>query len=156
MSKTILLGSGGTAKFDVKVQKWNYFFLGALFITQGVTYFYRIDDGVWTNVMMNLTFLSGVYLIGFALINFSRTSKYSPKLKIDDTCVELKTSLFKKSKKLNWLDIQSVRFKSFRIDFKTLSTVEVFAYDCTSDISVDIKEAIRDVAEKKNIEVIGG
>lgn len=29
-------------------------------------------------------------------------------------------------------------------------------YDCTSYISIEIKDAIRQVAEKKNIEVVGG
>ena len=156
MNKTILLGASGAHTFDIKIQKWNYFILGALFIAQGLTYFYRIDEGIWTKLMMNLTFMSGTYVIIFALINFSRTSKYSPKLKIDDDSVELKTSLFKKGIKVKWQEIQSVSFKPYRVDFKVADTVEVITYDTTSDISIEIKEALREIAEKKNIEVIGG
>ena len=156
MSKTILIGAGGTAQFDIKVQKWNMLFFGILFIAQGFLYMFSLNQGAWAKPMMMMTFLSGTYVIMFALLNFSRTSRFSPKVKVDNTKVEFKTSLYKKGKSFNWQDIQSIRFKSFRIDFKTNNTVEVIAYDCTSDISIDIKETIREFAEKNNIEVIGG
>ena len=156
MSKTIILGAGGTAQFDVKVQKWNMIFFGALFLVQGFLYLFKVDQGAWSKTMMSILFMSGMYVIIFALINFSRTSKYAAKLKIDDSYVELKTSLFKKGIKLKWQDIESVSFKPYRVDFKVADTVEVITYDTTSDISIDIKETLREVAESKNIKVIGG
>ena len=156
MSKTILLGAGGTQIFDAKIQRWAYFFLGTLFITQSFIYLLGTNDTFWTKAMIGMTFMSGTYMLVFGLMNFSRTSKFSPKLKIDDAYVELKTSLFKKGIKIKWQDIQSVSFKPYRVDFKLVDTVEVIAYDTTSDISIDIKETLREIAEKKNIEVIGG
>jgi len=156
MSKVILLGSSGTPNFDVKVQKWNYILLGGLFLLQGGNYLYGSKDGAFDKFMMYLMFYSGMYAIAFALINFSRSSKFAPKVIVDESKTKFKRSLLKKKNTFNWQDIQSIRFKSFRIDFKTVKTVEILSYDCTSDISIDVKEAIREMAEKKNIEVIGG
>lgn len=156
MSKTILLGSGGTPNFDIKVQKWNMIFFGILFLLQGYSYLLKIDQGTWAKVMTGITFMSGSYVIIFALLNFSRSSKFAPKVIVDETSIKFKPGLFKKYRYFNWQDIQSISFKSFRVDFKTENTVEILSYDCTSDISIDIKEAIREMAEKKNIEVVGG
>lgn len=155
MSKTILFGVGGN-KLDVRIQKWSYFFLGAMLLGQGFLHFFSNGDGWVRSIMIMLMFFGGGYAIIFALFNFSKSSKYAPKLKIDDLSVELKTSLFKKRIKIKWKDIQSVSFKPYRVDFKVNDAVEVIAYDTTSDISIDIKETLREVAAKKDIEVIGG
>jgi hypothetical protein len=151
-----MLGAGGGHRFDVKVQKWNMIFFGVLFLVQGFTYLFRIDQGIWTKAMMGITFMSGFYVLIFGFINFSRTSKLAPKIKIDDTSIELKTGLFRKSTVLKWVDIQSIKFKPYQVNFKTADTVQIINYDTTSDISIDVKETIREYADKMNIEIMGG
>jgi len=156
MQKIILLGNTGAERYDVKVQKWLWIFMGSLFLIQGILNYYRDSDWIVDKLMVNLMLLGGMSAFIFAWANFSKRSRFAPKLKLDENSIALKGGLFKKNKKLKWTDIRSITLKPFRIDFKTEETVEVIAYECTSDISIEVKEAIRGVAEKKNIEVIGG
>jgi len=155
MSKIILLGAGH-ATFSTNATKWSFIFMSILFFAQSALTLIRGTEGLIDNVYLGITLIGGFYSIVVVVMVFSKSSRFAPKLKVDDACIELKTKLFKKSKKLNWLDIQAIDFKSFRIDIKTANTVEIFSYDCSSDVSVEIKDAIRTVAEMKNIEVIGG
>ena len=70
--------------------------------------------------------------------------------------MQFKTSIFKRPSKMLWQDIQSIKFRPYRIDLIMSNATENITYDTTADISVEIKETLSEIAMKKNIEVIAG
>ena len=55
-----------------------------------------------------------------------------------------------------WTSVQSIEFGQFKIVFKLKDRDEVLNYSSSADASIEIKSLIREVAENKNIRVIGG
>ena len=156
MAKVILLGNSGAERIDAKIQKWILILMGILFIIQGSLNYYRNSDSLIDRFMVYLMLFGGVSALIYAWANFSKNSRFAPKLKLDDNSISLKGGLLKKNKVLKWVEIKSITLKPFRVDFKTENAVEIMPYECTSNISIEVKEAIREVAVRKNIEVLGG
>ena len=155
MSKTILLGAGNTP-FSIKATKWNLIFMAILFFSQTALILLRSGEGLIDNIYLATTLIGGFYAITIAVMVYNKSSKYAPNVKVDDTFVEFKTRLFKSATKLKWADINTIEFKALQVVFHTNDSVEILSYDTSADISIDIKEAIREVANKNNIGVIGG
>ncbi len=151
MSKIILLGAGD--EFSNKINKWTFIFGGFLFFAQSVLYIYSSTHGLTKNFSTSFTFLAGIYLILFlilfALIAFSKSSKYALKVKVDDAIIEFKTNFFKKPTKLNWHDIKFIEFKSYQINFHLGNSDKNISYDTSAPVSIEIKETLREIAERK-------
>ena len=154
MNKTILLGNGSIS--SVALSKWSHIFIGTVLILNGVRGFpleeYRSFDFALTVVNIVI----GVYTIIYALIALTKFSGFSPKVKLSDSVFVLKSSVRKKSLILAWSEVQKIRFHSYQIDFILSDKTVEFAYRTNSKISKRVKNAIKEIAQEKNIEITGG
>jgi hypothetical protein len=98
----------------------------------------------------------GFFLMVTSVFALSEKSPFSPKVKITDTFVLLKNGFWSGSKKLMWEYINQIEFGSYKITFHHTGKDFVFKYDSDSEVSIQIKKAIRAGGEEKNISVIGG
>jgi len=98
----------------------------------------------------------GIFMIITPLFLLSEKSIFSPKVKITNEHVLLKNGFWSRSKKLPWATIQQIVFGSYKIIFQMNEKNHIFQYDSDSEVSIQIKNALREGAEEKNIPVIGG
>lgn len=52
--------------------------------------------------------------------------------------------------------LKKIEFDLYKLSFQLSDNNLVFSYNSHPDISIDIKNMIREMAEEKNIEVTGG
>jgi hypothetical protein len=154
MSKTILIGMNN--KFSASANKWLFSLTGLLFLVNGGFNIYSNNLEPFGLILGILMLIGGCYYVFYGLFGFSENSKFASKLKVDDLTIELKNSLWKPSTKLKWSQLSSIKFQSYEIIFQLGNSSSSFSYNSNSDVSIAIKQTIRDFAERKNVEVIGG
>jgi len=154
MPKTILIGVNNN--FGNKTNKWLFCSLGLIFLLNATINLSRPLLFPLSNILSILFLLMGVGCIIYGLTGFSPNSKYAPKVKIDEEGIEWGRSFWKPVKRLSWPSITGIEFQPYGIVFYHDSRSSMFSYNTTSAISIEIKQAILDMAERKNIEVAGG
>lgn len=154
MSKTIIIGMNN--KFSAAANKWLFSLTGLLFFVNGGFNIYANHIEPIGLVLGVLMLFGGCYYMFYGLFGFSKNSKFACKVKVDDSTIELKNSFRKPSTKLKWTQLSSIKFQPYEIIFQLGNSSCSFAYNSNSDVSIAIKQTIRDFAEQKNIEVIGG
>ncbi len=154
MKKTILLGSNN--KFSLKTNKWGFTITGIVFILNGV--FQIIGDyaqpiGLILGVIM---IPGGIGYIVTGWLSFSEKSKYAPRITFDEQVLLLKNKLSKPPTILEWGQIKRIELYSYQLKFFSPKADYIFPYEANASTSINIKSAIREIAESKHIEVIGG
>jgi hypothetical protein len=154
MSKIILLGI--PSQYSKKAPKISFIIIGLYLLLLGALNFSRPDQNTFDKLSMTANFIAGFLFIIYGQIAFSRKAKAAPKISINDDIIEYKTSLFKNARHIKWQDVHAIEFSSYRVDFKLANTTETLVYEANADVSIEIKESLREFAEAKNIEVVGG
>ncbi len=126
---------------------WGTIFLGLTFIANGISYLDSETFGIFLLMI-------GILAIIYSLLAFTKFSKLSPKVKLNDSHLILRSSVIKKPMIFTWAEIRKIRFHSYQIDIILDKETIEFTYRTNSKISVKIKEAIRDIADSKNIETL--
>ena len=149
MKKTILLGEKGMV--STKVSAWLLGILGLIYLVLGSMEIYEQGASIGS---------SGYLLLGFIFILYSiivfTINPFAPKVTISDIEVTIKRKVFIAPINILWTSIHSIEFDQYMIALHLTDRVEEFSYSTNAEISIEIKSAIREVAENKNIQVIGG
>ncbi|MEQ8238388.1 MAG: hypothetical protein RIA69_04205 [Cyclobacteriaceae bacterium] len=155
MKKVIIIGMNN--KFSTKVNRWFSILTGLLFIVNGTMNIYRGGDLKLLGIILGILMLAGAcYYLFYGILGFAENSKFSPKVKVDESEIELKNSLWKPSQKLHWADLSTIHFQSYQILFELKDQTMSFSYHANPDVSKEIKQTIREFAEQKGIQVVGG
>lgn len=154
MSKTFILGTNN--KFSLKANRWLFFILGFVFLLNGVINVYVKPLETIGLVLGIAQIAAGIFNVFYAWMGLSEKSRLSPKISIDEDSIGLKKSFWSSNKKIRWSDISEIEFKAFELVFNLNDSVEKFDYSSDSDTSISIKDTLREIAEGKNIEVVGG
>lgn len=126
---TMIVGGLYAVFFGIRFSEFMWFVLGLMFVMVGARILYN--------------------LIG----RISKRSKLALTLKVNDEFIEFKSSLIKPRVRIFWKDVKSIIIKQYQVLFDLGKTREIFSYDSTPEISLEIKTAIREVAKIENIEV---
>lgn len=154
MKKTILLGANN--KFSTKVNKWGFTITGIIFLVNGL---YHIISDIISPIGMILGIVmipGGIAYSFYGLMAFSESSKYAPRVSIDNETILLKSNFQRPPVLISWDRIKQISLTSYLIKFFTEEEEYHFPYEANSDTSISIKSAIREIAESKQIEVLGG
>ncbi len=161
MKKTILVGLDN--RYSARAQRRLYYFLSILFIAQGIISINYLFSNTASRgfkiisfILIVCWFIGAIYLTLMAVLAFSESSKYAPRIKVDDNQLELKKSVFKAAEILKWQDIKKIEFGQYQLNLRLADKDFSFTYKRNRNISLDIKKAIREIAELKNIEIQGG
>ncbi|MEQ8811959.1 MAG: hypothetical protein RIE59_23030 [Imperialibacter sp.] len=84
-------------------------------------------------------------------------TRYVPRAELDDRLIKLKGSLWVTLTVLPWDEIASITYKTFDNNYQLRQGKEFeFEYRSNSETSIELKNLIREFAERKNIQVLGG
>jgi len=153
-NQRINLGAGNVKYSDDANKKLNYF-LGSLFILQGVFYLFRDSAGpIERSIMASCYFLmGGFFLFVKARLELSQASKYAPHFLISKNGLKIKTGVFKKSKFIDWDSVQKIELGSYKIGLKDRTGLQYHPYKTRKETSIQIKRAIEEIAAQKGIKV---
>lgn len=155
MSKIIFIGkgrNGHTSKANFKL----FMFTGLLFLVNGSFLIYNnVVDPVGLIIGI-LTILGAIYYIMYGYFTFSEKSKWAPKVIIENDHIQIKKKMFKPAATIVWERINKIIFGAYEITFDIEGKSDVLNYDTSSEVSIELKEAIREAADEKGIEVVGG
>lgn len=127
---------------------------------------FSILNGIWGIIAFEITtrsiilniflILTGLSVLMLAIIQFNPANSLAPKVVIDEESIEIREEMFKNSRLIDWHDIQTITFEPFVLTFLLKdNTLEQAVLNTDASISIQIKQAIREIAEKKSIPVIG-
>lgn len=150
-----MLGAGN-ANFSVKAQRGLYLLLAFVFGLQGGLSLARERDSVLWLSLGILLMAGGVFYLYMALVIGSKTSRLSPKVRLTDDFMEFKLGVLPGSMVIRWEEVRSILLKSYRLEIELRESRKEIKYKVPAKLSVEVKEAIREFAERKNIEVHGG
>jgi hypothetical protein len=98
----------------------------------------------------------GTYSCVFGLTAFSPNSRLALRIKVTDEFIEIKDKWLKPSIQLVWTNINSIEFGKYKIVFQLEESNKIFSYKSKANVSIKIKNLIREMADKKKIEVVDG
>ena len=147
MERTILLEPGNRTL---------WVFMSVIFFISGLTHL--IDEQTaWYRLILGIAMIVFSIFYGFyAALAFSEQSKYSPKVRVTDKLIELKSSFWKRTFTINWPDIKLIHFASYKVEFELSNGTKAFPYNTNSQKSRQLKSILREYAGHQNIQVIGG
>ncbi len=154
MNQTILIGDKNN--FSMKTNRILWVSSGVLYIALGIFQIYRYQNEDLSFLAWSYLIIGGLFLILYGFMGLSEKSKYAPKVLLTDEIIQIKKSFWKPAKQLKWSEISSINYKSYEIDFHLNKETYTFSYHTNAETSIEIKKAIREHSERKNIEVMGG
>ena len=146
MKKTFLLGTKPSL----------FVFLSILFLSNASIAYFDAEQSRLEYWLMIINAIAGVYALGFTLLVLTDLMGTAPKVVVYSEGLLLKAKAFSSGHDIKWEEIKSITFHSYQIDLKLETKPLFFSYKATASTSKRIKDAIRDMADLKNIEVLGG
>lgn len=154
MKKTILLTQNGLSE---KVSKWLFVIVGISNSINGIGYLIDTPLTNWGLRLGVFLLASGILIAILGLIVFNPTNVLAPKFVIDENGIQIRGTLHVKTKTINWNDIKEITYKSFELDFLLNdNSSKLIILRTNGETSVEIKKSIREIADKKSINIIGG
>ena len=156
MKKTIYLTHNPTG-LSSKISKWLFILLGLFNSLNGID---KLTSSPLTNFTLFLgifLLLSGLFMIMLGFMLFSPTSRFTPRVVMDENEITIRADVFNRSKVISWSDIKNIEFKSFAVDFLFNDNKnQLVILPTTGNISIEIKKSLRALADRKFIVVKGG
>ncbi len=140
----------------MKTNRFIWVSSGVLYIVVGAFQIYKYSNEGLSGLAWSYLIIGGLYLILYGYLGLSEKSKYAPKVVLTNEFIKIKKYFWKAGKKLKWSDISSIQYKSYQINFQIGKENYFFIYITNPDTSIEIKRAIREVAEINSIHVSGG
>jgi hypothetical protein len=153
MERTILLGLGNEG-FSLKAQRGLYFFLGLMFLLQGAFSFTReAPFSIWNILLTIAQVAGGAVFLFFSFLMLSVSSKFSPKVRLTEELIEFRLGFFQANIVITWENIRAIEIRTYGVNFQLEESERRIDYTASAEISKEIKNAIKELAEKKNIVV---
>jgi hypothetical protein len=153
MERTILLGLGNEG-FSLKAQRVLYFFLGLMFLLQGAFSFTReAPFSIWNILLTIAQVAGGAVFLFFSFSMLSVSSKFSPKVRLTEELIEFRLGFFQANIVITWENIRAIEIRTYGVNFQLEESERRIDYTASAEISKEIKNAIKELAEKKNIVV---
>lgn len=150
-NSTFLITNYGT--FSIRNTRIGLIILGFSILALYISAY--LSSGEPTLVNPYMVFMATSFIIT-GTIGLSKKSRFSPKIKIEENALTIKEGLWSGISRFNWDDIKQIKLGSYKIWVTSNGKEKKFNLDSTSQISIEIKKAIREIGLQKNITVIGG
>ncbi len=154
MKKTILLGTN-FFNFPNKLSVWASVLAGIVFISNGAIHIYREVAGPVGLVLGIMMIPIGLGYCFYGAFVYNKSSRYAPRFSFDAQQLLFKKTLSNKPITFDWDHIKKIEMP-YRLTVSVGGSYQTLDYRTSSEISKEIKSAIREMAESKNIEIAGG
>ncbi len=150
MSKTIEL--------TPKTTKWIFLFNGIIILGLGLRQIYQTESWTnWSSLVGILLIVSGSLLAIYGLILVKGMNKLIPKIQVDNYGILVKEDVHKRQRMIDWKDVKEITYRPFELNFLlTDNSIETVNLAVNAEISKDIKKTIRQIADDRQIKVVGG
>jgi len=146
-----------TIELIPKSTKWIYLFNGIVNSAIGIQQLLTSDSWSWLLLFGLILTVGGPLMIIYSLILFSRTSALAPRIQIDETGVLIREDIHRGQKKIEWKNVKEITYRPFELNFHlTDDNTETLSLPTTGEISIDVKKTIREFADSRQINIIGG
>lgn len=147
-----------TIELTPKFTKWGFVINGTVNTAIGLNLVLQADTWLhWVTIGGIFLVLAGPILVIYAIILFNPNNKITPKVQLDEKGIYIKQDLHKRALKIDWSNIKEIAYKTFELDFLLNNhNTETVSLQTTAEISIEIKKAIRKLADGKQINIIGG
>ena len=89
-------------------------------------------------------------------LSFKKSSRYAPRFSISEDELSFKKTMMKPAIIIPWDQIKKIKMSPYILDISTEKSEIIMHYSSNPEISLEIKSAVRAMAESKGIEVVGG
>lgn len=155
MRKTILLGTN-FFNFPNKLSVRLSALAGVVFILNGIIHIYREVAGPVGLVLGIMMIPIGLGYCFYGIFVFNKSSKYAPRFSLDENMLLFKKSLSNRPIIFDWDRIKRIEMGPYRMIIAEEGSDKTLDYQTSSEISKEIKSAIREMAKSKHIEVVAG
>ena len=153
MEKTILLGLH--EQFTRKTTRILTALTSGFLVINGIMFLLQSTDLI--PIMLGSgSIVVGTYSLFLAVVAFRSKSKLAPRLEIRENEISYKMRVFGKFERITPNEILKVEFGQYLVRFIMNKQEKVFSYTRNTEVSLEIKESIREWCEEKEIQVVGG
>ncbi len=153
MKKTILLGLH--EQFTRKTTRILTALTSGFLVIYGIGFLLQYT-GLIPLMLGAGSIVAGTYSLFLAVIAFRSKSKLAPRLEIRENEIAYKMRVFGKFEQITPNEILKVEFGQYLVRFIMNKQEKVFSYTRNTEVSLEIKESIREWCEEKEIQVVGG
>lgn len=133
-----------------------WIFMGVIFFINGITNLAN-EQLEWYSLILGIAMIALSIIYAFySVLAFSEKSKYSPKVRMNNKLIQLKSSFWKRGYLINWSDVKLINFGRYKVEFELSNGTKAFPYNTESKKSKELKSMLREFAESQSIQVIGG
>jgi len=153
LERTILLGINNG--FPLAWTRRLYLLSAICNTLAGISFIIREGNLFWL-ILGVVMLCTGIFGIAYAILAFSGKSKYAPRISLNEGLVYIRETIMKPGIEISWGKIKNIRMAYNSITFSMPDSEYEFSYRANADTSLKIKAAVREMAELKSIEVLGG
>lgn len=138
--------------------KWIFIFNGLVITGVGLRQLATADTWTsWDAAFGIFLLIGGLASLIHGLILFSKNSKLTPSVQVDDNGIVIKESIYKTQRQMAWKNVSGITYKPFELSFHmTDDNTEIMTLSTSGQKSLDIKKAIREFAADRHIIIVGG
>lgn len=129
------------------------FIIGLLLILYSFSAFLNNEFNLYRH---SVYIIHGSVFLFFGFFVYNRKSPLAPKFVINEHYIASKTGVFKKRNQFHWDRIKEIEFGPYQINIKLEGSNSTIHYEASADISLAIKDAIRDMANSKGLKILAG
>lgn len=142
--------------FSNNISKWLFLLMGVSNCSQGIERLVTIQNTQGKVGFAIFMIATGILMMIPTFVLFFPSSSLAPKCIIDEKAISIKEDVHKRWKTINWTEIKQLTYKSFVIEFLLNNNQEEYFHLRTNaETSIEIKKAIREIANQKSIPIIG-
>lgn len=147
-----------TIELTPKSTKWIYIINGIIHTAIGIRQLTVAEQFLsWAGIIGVLLVVAGPVSLFIGLIVFKKNNRLCPKIEIDESGLMIREDIHRSERRIDWKNIKEVIFKPLALDFNMVDdTVEKISLITNSDISIEVKKAIREFATLKQVTVVSG
>lgn len=156
MTHTILLSTNPSG-LSRPVTRGLFVILGLVNVAKGLLDIITVELPAWQWAFNAVMVLSGLVLLLLGWVLFDPTSRWAPKVVIDDSKISIREKLWKEPTTIPWQELTRIEFSSFEMNFFFSNrTTQRVLLKTDADTSITIKRTLREVARGKQVEVVEG
>lgn len=147
-----------TIELTPKATKWIFVFNGVVNSGIGLRQLSTANSWTsWDSILGMVLVIAGPLLLIYGLILFNRTNKLTPKIQVDDNRIIITEDIHKGQRQIEWKNVKEITYRPFELNFHlTDNNTETVNLATSGDISIDMKRAIRQFADYRQIKIVGG
>jgi hypothetical protein len=141
-----------------KSTKWIFLFNGLL--NSAIGHRWLHEEGFqadWTSIIGLVLIVAGPLMLIYGALLFNFVSSLTPRVRVSESEILFKEDIHKPSRTIEWKDVTEVAFSSFELRFQLSGDrIEAITLPTNAETSIQIKKAIRQFADGRQIRVVGG